>query len=170
MKPPDTVLIALTFADDTVGIMAFVTTEYHGGVPQWSRPASRVQVEKEIAKASASFDPEKRPVKAWRFVARQDVPRDRTYRNALRDDGKTLTHDMAHAREIHRNHLREARAPKLAALDVEYQRADEQNDKTEKTRIAAAKQALRDLPALPAIDAAQTVDDLKTVWPDDFLT
>ena len=55
---------------------------------------------------------------------------------------------------------------KLAALDVEYQHADERGDVAEKARIAAKKQALRDVTADPAIEAAQTPEALKAVWPD----
>ena len=31
--------------------------------------------------------------------------------------------DMAKAREIHKNYIREARVPKLAELDIEFQKA-----------------------------------------------
>ena len=33
--------------------------------------------------------------------------------------------DMAKAREIHKNRIRDARAPKLAELDIEFQKAQE---------------------------------------------
>ena len=53
--------------------------------------------------------------------------------------------------------------PKLAALDVEYQRADEDNDNQKKQQIRARKQALRDITIHPGIEAAQTPDDLLAV-------
>ena len=53
--------------------------------------------------------------------------------------------DMAKAREIHKTHIREARTPKLAELDIEFQKALETSAST--TDIVAKKQALRDAPA-----------------------
>ena len=67
--------------------------------------------------------------------------------------------DMAKAREIHKTNIRNARAPKLAELDVEFQKALETGAST--TDIVAKKQALRDAPADSAIDAATDVDSLK---------
>jgi hypothetical protein len=72
--------------------------------------------------------------------------------------------DMLKARGIHRDRMRLARAPKLAALDIAYQRAHETASDT--SAIVAQKQALRDVTADPAIDTAQMPDDLKNVWPD----
>jgi hypothetical protein len=90
------------------------------------------------------------------------VPSDRTFRNAWKSD---LTVDMLKAREIHRNHLRQMRAPLLQTLDVEYQIADEQEDITKKRRIALKKQALRDVTIDPAIEEAKTPEELKAVVP-----
>jgi|GEM_PF-1089096 len=92
-------------------------------------------------------------------------PADRTFRNAWVLDGDKIGHDMGKAREIHRERMRAARAPKLAALDVDYQRADEGGKGEDKARIAAKKQALRDVTKDPAIDAATTPEQLKAVWP-----
>jgi len=74
-----------------------------------------------------------------------------------------ITINMAKARDIHRAKMREARAPILAALDVQFQRALESNADT--SAIVAKKQALRDVTSDPAIEAAQTTDQLKAVWP-----
>ena len=105
-----------------------------------------------------------------RVVDETDIPTDRTYRNAWMDAGSgSVTHDMTKAREIHKNKLRELRAPKLAALDVDYIRADEAGNAALKTQIAQQKQALRDVTADPAIAAAQTVDELKLVIPEIFI-
>ena len=70
--------------------------------------------------------------------------------------------DMAKAREIHKTNIRTARAPKLADLDIEFQKAQETSAST--TDIVAKKQALRDAPAASAIDAATTTDELKAEW------
>lgn len=72
--------------------------------------------------------------------------------------------NMEKARNIHRDAMRAARAPLFAKLDVDYMVATERGQDT--SSIAAQKQALRDVTKDPAIDAAQTLDDLKSVWPD----
>lgn len=87
---------------------------------------------------------------------------DRTFRNAWKND---LTVDMPKARDIHRNTLRRLRAPLLAALDIEYQKADEKGDIGAKMEIAAKKQALRDVTQAPEIEAAQTPAQLKAAIP-----
>ena len=70
--------------------------------------------------------------------------------------------DMAKAREIHKTNIRNARTPKLAELDIEFQKALETGSST--TDIVAKKQALRDAPADSAIDAATDVASLKAQW------
>ena len=70
--------------------------------------------------------------------------------------------DMAKAKEIHKKNIREAREPKLAALDIEFQRALETSADT--SAIVAKKKALRDAPADSAIDAATDEAGLKAQW------
>ena len=70
--------------------------------------------------------------------------------------------NMNKARDIHRDKVRQARNPKLAEKDVEFQRALETGADT--TAIVADKQALRDAPAAAAIDAATTPEELKAAW------
>tara|TARA_B100000927_G_scaffold149696_1_gene120651 strand:- start:53 stop:316 length:264 start_codon:yes stop_codon:yes gene_type:complete len=75
--------------------------------------------------------------------------------------------DMAKAKEIHRQKIRDARAPKLAELDVEFQRALEKGEST--ADIVSKKQALRDAPADSDIDAATDDAGLKSQWKTDIL-
>ena len=75
--------------------------------------------------------------------------------------------DMAKAREIHKNNIRNARTPKLAELDVEFQKALETGAST--TDIVAKKNALRDAPADSGIASASTADELKAQWNTDIL-
>jgi len=75
--------------------------------------------------------------------------------------------DMAKAREIHKDKIREARTPKLAELDVEFQKALETSADT--SAIVAKKQALRDAPADSGIAAASDTDALKAQWKTDIL-
>ena len=70
--------------------------------------------------------------------------------------------NMAKAKEIHKTNIREARTPKLAELDVEFQKALEKG--TDTTSIVSKKQALRDAPADTAINAATTEAELKAAW------
>ncbi len=70
------------------------------------------------------------------------------------------------AKPIHRDYLRSLRAPKLAALDVEFTRALERGaPPSEIAAIVAQKQALRDAPADPKIEAATTLNELAAVIP-----
>ena len=75
--------------------------------------------------------------------------------------------DMAKAREIHKTNIREARTPKLAELDVEFQKALETGSST--TDIVTKKQALRDAPADSDIAAASDAAALKAHWKTDIL-
>ena len=70
--------------------------------------------------------------------------------------------DMAKAKEIHKEKIRIARAPKLIELDVEFQRALETGAST--TDIVAKKQALRDAPANSSITSATSEAELKAQW------
>ena len=75
--------------------------------------------------------------------------------------------DMAKAREIHKTNIRTARTPKLAELDIEFQKALEWGAST--TDIVAKKQALRDAPADSGIASASDTDALKAQWKTDIL-
>lgn len=95
-----------------------------------------------------------------------ELPGDRSFRNAWEADGANVAVNMVKARSIHRDRMRALRRPLLEALDVEYQKADEQGDHTKKREIAARKQILRDVTANSAIDSATTPEQLAAVWPE----
>lgn len=148
--------------------MTIVTTEYHpDGTVRWQRLATDHVVNEEIARQAVLWAPAQRPALSWRFVDIKQVPADRTFRDAWRltTDGAPITVDMPAARELHRAKLRRIRVPLLEALDVEYMRADERGNPIEKADITARKQALRDVTADPAIEAATTPEELKAVRP-----
>jgi hypothetical protein len=92
----------------------------------------------------------------YRIVNDDEVPSDRTFRNAWKED---LTVDMPKAQGITKDRLRQERAPLLTALDVQYQRAQE--DGRDTTIIISEKQRLRDVTKLA--DAATTLDELKAL-------
>ena len=75
--------------------------------------------------------------------------------------------DMAKAKEIHRNRIRESRKSKLAEQDVEFQKALETGADT--SAIVAKKQALRDAPAAVGISTAVTEAELKAQWDTSIL-
>lgn len=101
----------------------------------------------------------------YRVVNAGDVPTDRTFRDAWQDSYGKLTVDMAKAREIHRDRLRAQRVDKLEALDIEYTKADAAGNVVLKASIEKKRQELRDVTADPAIAAAATPDQLKSVIP-----
>ena len=78
-----------------------------------------------------------------------------------------ITINMDKAREIHKDKLRVARAPKLLALDVAFQRTLEAGEDFKP--IAAEKQALRDVTKNETILSAEDAEQLKETWPADLL-
>lgn len=91
------------------------------------------------------------------------LPTKDEFRNAWAVAKGAVTVDLTRAAETRREQLRRERAPMLAALDVEYQRADENGDAAAKRDVAARKQALRDITKHPALAKAKTLDDLRAV-------
>ena len=70
--------------------------------------------------------------------------------------------DMAKAREVHKNNIRQARKPLLESLDIEFQKALETSADT--SAIVAKKNALRDAPADSGIASASDEAALKAQW------
>ena len=69
--------------------------------------------------------------------------------------------DMEKAKNMVRDGIRSARHPMLSSLDIDFQRALEQNSNTH--HIVARKQSLRDLPSHPDIDSAKDTEELRNV-------
>lgn len=69
--------------------------------------------------------------------------------------------DMKKARDIWRDNLRIERSPVLESLDLEFIRALESGNTEQQEKIKKQKQDLRDVPADPRIEKAQTPEDLK---------
>jgi hypothetical protein len=76
-----------------------------------------------------------------------------------------ITINLNKAKEIKKDMVRAERAPMLAALDVEFQRALEAGNAGKQAEIAAKKQALRDATAHTSIVNATTVEQLKAANP-----
>ena len=104
---------------------------------------------------------------SYEIVEDSVIPTDRTFRNAWKQNNKTIETDIAKAREIHKNNIRNARTPKFAELDIEFQKALETSSST--TDIVSKKQTLRDAPADSGIASADTEAKLKEQWNKDIL-
>ena len=104
---------------------------------------------------------------SYEIVEDSAIPSDRSFRNAWKQNSKTIETDMTKAREIHKTHIRNARTPKLTELDVEFQKALETSAST--TDIVSKKQALRDAPADSGIASADTEAKLKAQWNSSIL-
>jgi len=93
------------------------------------------------------------------------IPAERTFRGAWEANADTgvISVDMALARDIWRDKIRQARIEPLAALDTAFMKAQETGADT--TQIVADKQALRDAPSLASIDEATTPEELAAVQP-----
>ena len=144
-------------------------------------PAAMLDSDEPVHGWQLEFPDPKREIERWRqSLSRQEprdvsframsssaIPQDRYFRNAWCDVSPepVIDIDMDKARAIHKDRLRARRAPMLAQLDVDYQRADEQGDKKKKRDIAIRKQALRDVTDDPNILGAKTVNELKAVQP-----
>lgn len=94
------------------------------------------------------------------------IPSERVFREAWEigdADANAVTVNLEKAKDIWRELIRRARVEPLKALDAAYMKALETGADT--SQIVADKQALRDAPTDPAIDAATTTEELKLVQP-----
>jgi hypothetical protein len=80
-----------------------------------------------------------------------------------------ITVNIQKAKEIHRNNIRSSRVQKFQELDVQFQRELEKGSDGNIEPIVKLKQELRDFPAHPNIESAQTIGELKQTWNEDLL-
>ena len=92
------------------------------------------------------------------------VPSDRHFRGAWSLSGTVITEDMAAAKTIFQDKIREVRAPLLEAEDVTYMKALEAGDSDAQAASVTAKNALRNAPAASAITNAADIAALKAAW------
>lgn len=166
---PKFVRFAVTFDDDSpVAIFAFVTEGDSPTLPSgadwirpgvWERNPTDASVAAELRKAFPGR------TYTWRAIEITDIQADSLYRNAWKDQGGKIAHDMVKARVMHMDALRVQRAEKLAELDAEWMRATGQGKKAEADTAEAKRQALRDAPVTlaPALEAARTIEDLRAI-------
>lgn len=90
----------------------------------------------------------------------EDLPNEHNdFFNAWRLNNGVVSVDLAAAKVITKDRLRQERAPLLQAQDVAFQRALEQQQDT--SAIVTEKQRLRDITLLA--DEATTLEELKTI-------
>tara|TARA_R100001460_G_scaffold8419_1_gene20814 strand:- start:678 stop:1049 length:372 start_codon:yes stop_codon:yes gene_type:complete len=92
------------------------------------------------------------------------VPSDRHFRGAWSLSGSVISEDMAKAKEIFKDKIREVRGPLLEAQDVAYMKALEADDADAKAAAVTAKTNLRNAPAASAITDASDIAALKAAW------
>lgn len=131
---------AITRSDGGLSIMTVIDGSVDEAIAKWEKASGFHAVRKSVV---------------------VDIPEDRTFREAWVVSDGAVGHDMTKAVDIAKNLIRIARAPKLAALDVAYLRADEAGDHDLKVEIVRQKASLRDATKLPSLLAARAVADLK---------
>ena len=92
------------------------------------------------------------------------MPSDRHFRGAWTLSGTVISEDMATAKTIFKDKIREVRKPLLEAQDVLYMKAIEDGDSSAQSTVATKKKELRDAPAASAITNADTIAKLKAAW------
>ena len=97
------------------------------------------------------------------------VPSDRHFSGAWTLSGKTISEDLAEAKKIFQNKIREVRKPLLEAEDVVYMKAMEADDADAKSASVTKKTNLRNAPAASAITNASSISALKAAWDTDLL-
>jgi len=108
-------------------------------------------------------DQDKERVATHRICSKEEIPVDRTFRAAWRDNGKSVGIDLDQAKEITRERLRKERKPLLEELDIQSFKAIESEDKIKLAEISTEKQRLRDITISSEIDAATTPEELKAI-------
>jgi len=88
---------------------------------------------------------------------------DNDYFNAFEYADLGISCNIEKAKAIHLDKFRAARAPKLAALDVDYMKAIEVEDSVKASQIAVKKQELRDVTKVALPDS---LEEIKAVWPE----
>ena len=96
-------------------------------------------------------------------------PADRHFRGAWTLDGTVISEDLATAKNIFKDKIREVRQPLLEAEDVVYMKALEADDADAKAASVTKKTNLRNAPAASAITNATTIAELKAAWDTSLL-
>ena len=110
--------------------------------------------------------------KGGKLISTDDLsskPSDRHFRNAWTLSGKVITEDLATAKTIFKEKIREVRKPLLEAQDVLFMKALEDDNSSAQTTAKNTKKKLRAAPAASAITNADTIEKLKAAWDTSLL-
>ena len=102
-------------------------------------------------------------------AASATIPSDRHFRGAWSLDGTVISEDLATAKTIFKDKIREVRAPLLDAEDVVWMKAAEADDTSAKAASVTKKTSLCNAPAASAITNATTIAELKAAWDTSLL-
>ncbi len=106
------VRVAITQPDGNVAIMQFLTlVKRNEDEPGFVREATPENIEAEIIKSRLEFT-------SWRIIDEADIPQDRAYRNAWKDDGGKIAIDPIKAAAI--DEKRQLDAAVQAALKAQH--------------------------------------------------
>lgn len=98
-----------------------------------------------------------------------DIPTDRTFRDAWRRDGtRPIRVDMPAARQIHRQRLEQRAAERARVLREQYLEADEDGDTARAQQIRQRVRGMRQRIAALDLDAAQTPEELAAITDDEL--
>lgn len=100
----------------------------------------------------------------YAIVDADSIPSDLTFFPVWKYNEGEVEIDLDGAKELWKNKWREARKPKLEALDLAYMRATETQNTSEIARIIQEKQELRDVTNTPI--PGTTPEEIKAVWPE----
>jgi hypothetical protein len=105
-------------------------------------------------------------VASWQAIPDEALLADTTFQDAwVVTPEHMISVDMPKARDIHRDRLRLMRAPKFEPLERAQRSSLSRGDTATAAVVEERLQALRDVTDDPAIDLAQTPDELKQAIP-----
>lgn len=140
----------------------FIISRKDGGVSVM-RIYSENTVEEEIQKWHA--DDQANVASTLQTTEDKILPQDE-FRDSWTLQGADIVYDLEKARTLQLDRIRIERQPLLAALDVQYQMADEKGDDAQKKTIAAQKQALRDATEALKAQELSSIEDVRAAMPD----
>jgi hypothetical protein len=155
------VWVGITRSDGGTSVMGFIThAEGSGGI--YDKPATDENIQAEVDK---TFPPDG-PVTAVSWTRLAGLNANRTFRNVWKVTGDSVGAPLPVARAVQMFRIRTARNKKLVELDALWLKLFSQGEDV--AAVNAAKQTLRDLPALmqPLVNAANTEDGIAAVWQD----
>lgn len=170
------IYVAIERSDGTVAHMAFQTECRAPSRPQgqwmpaangaWAILPTDENIAFEVSRVAKMWEADGVSVVSWKRLTNaehEQFNEFRQHRDALELVSGKIQHNMAKARELHRDLLRHQRAEKLLVLDAAHTGATALGDKGRADNIEAMRVELRDLTSDPRIDAATTVGELAQV-------